>query len=41
MQAETKKQSNVTEKDKKKVQAYLSLRCKLAFAFIKDRDISC
>lgn len=39
MYATTKKQKKITKKGKK-VQVYLFLSCKLAFAFMKNHDIS-
>ena len=41
MPATTKKAKQIYSKRLKKVKDYLFLRCKLAFAFIKSRDIIC
>ena len=39
MQTATKKAKQIYKKKVKMVKVYLFLRCKLVFAFIKDRDI--
>ena len=41
MQTATKKSEANLLKKVKRVKVYLFLRCKLDFAFIKDRDILC